>query len=264
MPRYDFANILFAGPCNRFCPFCIGKQVPDSVNAYNLDIFPPRNWQSFVREVNDREIGEVVFTGTTTDPHLYAYEEELIALVRRDMPGIRLSIHTNGALSLRKMRVFNMYDRACISLPTFDKQTYAHMMGSSKVPDLAGILVAAKIPVKVSCVVNEHNAHQVDEFLQQLAALSLKRAVLRRLFGDRREFPVLHRHTPASYYRGNPVYNINGMEVTYWNFDTTSSRSINLFADGTIGLDYLLVREFDRLAASEPFNPLLNVPIPEV
>lgn len=264
MPRYDFANILFAGPCNRFCPFCIGKQVPDSANAYNLDIFPPRNWQSFVREVNDREIGEVVFTGTTTDPHLYAYEEELIALARRDMPGIRLSIHTNGALSLRKMRVFNMYDRACISLPTFDKQTYAHMMGSSKVPDLTGILAAAKIPVKVSCVVNEHNAHQADEFLQQLAALGLKRAVLRRLFGDRREFPVLHRHAPASYYRGNPVYNINGMEVTYWNFDTTSSRSINLFADGTIGLDYLLVHEFDRLAASEPFNPLLNVPIPEV
>jgi hypothetical protein len=30
------------------------------------------------------------------------------------------------------------------------------------------------------------------------------------------------------------------MEVTYWDFDTTTSSSINLFADGTLGASYLL------------------------
>jgi hypothetical protein len=24
---YDFANLLFSGPCNARCPFCIGQQV---------------------------------------------------------------------------------------------------------------------------------------------------------------------------------------------------------------------------------------------
>ena len=36
-PMPDFANILFAGPCNRTCPFCIGKAMPGRVNVDNLD-----------------------------------------------------------------------------------------------------------------------------------------------------------------------------------------------------------------------------------
>lgn len=237
----DFANVLFAGPCNRFCPFCIGKEVPPHVNTENLSVFPPRNWQRFVEEVRRLEIREIVFTGTTTDPHLYQHEEKLIERVRGDLPAVKLSIHTNGALSLKKISAFNAYDRACISLPTFDRDTYRKMMGVSQIPDLETILGRAKIPVKVSCVINEHNAHEVDDFLDRLAELGVKRAVVRRLFGDGREWKILQHREAIGHYRGNPTYEINGMEVTWWNFDTTTSRSINLFADGTIGSSYLLV-----------------------
>ncbi|HRP70832.1 MAG TPA: hypothetical protein PLY93_15010, partial [Turneriella sp.] len=45
---------------------------------------------------------------------------------------------------------------------------------------------------------------------------------------------------PQRYYRRKPVYRIHGMEVTWWNFSTTTSRSINLFSDGTISENYLL------------------------
>lgn len=242
MPQYDFANILFAGPCNRFCPFCIGKEVPTHLNTANLDVFPPRNWDAFVTEVHRLGIREIVFTGTTTDPHLYRHEENLIARVRGDIPSARISIHTNGALTLRKISVFNLYDRACISFPSFDHSTYARMMGVARVPDLAKILEGAKIPVKISCIVNQHNVGEVDGFLRQLADLGVKRVVLRRLFGDDRQWNILSGREAVGHYRENPIFTIDGLEVTWWNFHTTTSRSINLFADGTIGSSYLLTQ----------------------
>lgn len=245
---YDFANILFAGPCNRACPFCIGKEVDPSANVTNLDVFPLRNWETFVSEVKRLNIRELVFTGTTTDPHLYRHERRLIDTIRRELPEARISIHTNGALSLKKIETFNAYDRACISLPSLNPATYAKMMGSARVPDLARLLEASRIPVKVSCVVNEHNISEVDEYLRALASLGVRRAVLRRLYGDRREWNLLQKKTPAQCYRGNPVYLIDGMEVTVWNFDASESRSINLFANGTIGSSYLLAKtpEFQK------------------
>ena len=67
---FDFANILFAGPCNRFCPFCIGQQLPDPVNVDNLDVYPPRGIEAFIDAVNHHQVANIVFTGTVTDPHL--------------------------------------------------------------------------------------------------------------------------------------------------------------------------------------------------
>jgi len=36
------------------------------------------------------------------------------------------------------------------------------------------------------------------------------------------------------------VFNIDGLEVTYWVFEKMSRKSLNLFADGTISDVYLL------------------------
>lgn len=249
MPQYDFANILFAGPCNRFCPFCIGKQVPDTANQFNLDVFPPRGWQAFVAAVREHKIREVIFTGTTTDPHLYRFERELIDRARSELLEARLSTHTNGVLSLKKRATFNAYDRACISFPSFNTETYEKMMGSSHVPDLAAIVAASKIPVKVSCIVNEHNAHEIEDFILKLSRLGIRRLVLRQLFQDTRDYAILREHSPTGFFRGNPVFNIHGIEVTHWNFDSSALGSINLFADGTLGTSYLLTKTAELLEA---------------
>lgn len=244
MQDYDFANILFAGPCNRSCPFCIGKDLPDSANAYNLDIFPPRNWEQFVEQIKKYSIKELVFTGTTTDPHLYRYEAELLALAREALSSIQISIHTNAVLSLKKFSTFNSYDRTCISLPTLNPVVYQKMMGNPRVPNLEEILRKATIPVKISCIINEHNIGELNVYLDQLSALGVKRVVLRRLHGDTRNWNILTNYVATTSYRNNPVYTVAGMEVTWWNFNETTSRSINLFADGTIGSDYLLTNAY--------------------
>ena len=115
---YDFANVLFAGPCNRFCPWCIGKQLPDSANVDNLDLYPPRGLESFMACVNEHHIREIVFTGTISDPQLYRHELRLLTQLRERLHAdARFSVHTNGVLALKKLEAFNAYDRACISFP---------------------------------------------------------------------------------------------------------------------------------------------------
>lgn len=239
--RYHFANILFAGPCNRACPWCIGERLPDRVNVDNLDVFPPRGIDAFVAAVNEHAIGEVVLTGTVTDPQLYRHEAALLRLLRARLHvGARLSVHTNGVLTLKKLQTFNAYDRACISFPSFVPSTYARMMGSPKVPDLATIVLRATIPVKVSAVVDAPNVVEIPTFLEECARIGVKRVVLRRLFEDPVRWPILDNLTASRAFRGNPVYDVHGMEVTVWDFDDAKLESLNLFADGTVGSSYLL------------------------
>lgn len=252
----DFANILFAGPCNRFCPFCIGKRLPERVNVDNLDVFPPRNLEALIAGVNRLGIRQVVFTGTVTDPQLYRHEAALLELLRREITtGARYSLHTNGALALQKRDVLNLYDKACISFPSFEPGTYERMMGSRRVPDLERILAEAAIPLKVSCLVNEHNVAGIDSFLDRCRRIGVRRLVLRRLYGETRRWNLLRDRRPCGSYRGNPVYDCEGMEVTCWDFEESQSTSLNLFADGTLGESYLLAR-----TAFSPLNPSATGP----
>jgi molybdenum cofactor biosynthesis enzyme MoaA len=257
MNQYDFANILFAGPCNLRCPYCIGRQINPVLNRNNLNEFPLRKLDKFVALIRQHGVTEVVFTGTTTDPQLYRHEARLLAwlgenlLTYDPLPNpppvrgrepIRYSLHTNGQLALHKMDVFNLYDRVCISFPSFKRDTYQKLMGSSRVPDLAEIVRQARVPVKVSCVINEHNHGELAAFLDQCGAIGIKRVVLRYLYGETRPWTLPDRLIPYSVYRGNPVYDYHGMEVTLWRFDQTASTSLNLFSNGVISPDYLLTR----------------------
>jgi hypothetical protein len=203
----------------------------------------------FVTLIRRHSVSEVVFSGTTTDPQLYRHEARLLIWLRDRLPPaavkdqkVRYSLHTNGQLAMRKIEIFNQYDRACISFPSFKSDTYHKMMGSARVPDLAEIVRQAAIPLKISCVINEHNVAEIPEFLDRCGALGLKRLVLRQLYGDPRTWPILSRLPLKSSYRNNPVYDYHGLEVTYWRFDQTDSTSLNLFSDGTISAAYHLTQ----------------------
>jgi MoaA/NifB/PqqE/SkfB family radical SAM enzyme len=239
---YDFANLLFAGPCNARCPFCIGRQIDPRLSVNNLDEYPPRNLDRLVDLIVEHEIRHVVFTGTNTDPQLYRHEARLLDHLRERLPtDTQFSLHTNGRLALKKIDVLNRYDRVCVSFPTFDPATYLKMMGVRSVPDLARIVDRAQIPVKVSCVIDGHNNAELPDFLQRCYTIGIKRLVLRRLYGDTRAWNLPVDLLLRSEYRGNPVYDYDVMEVTVWNFDQCGCTSLNLFSDGTISDSYLLL-----------------------
>ncbi len=250
---YDFANILFAGRCNARCPFCIGRQVDSRLNVSNLDAYPPANLDEFVEMIRHFAIRQIVFTGTTTDPQLYRHEARLLDYLRSELhPESQFSLHTNGRLALGKLAIFNSYDRVCISFPSFDEATYRRVMGVAHVPDLDEIVRRATVPVKVSCVVTEANRREIPDFLRRCQEIGIERLVLRKLYGEQRAWNDLLDWgrlglISQGTYRANPVYHLGGLEVTLWDFDRTESRSLNLFADGTISGAY-------RLAAAEPVD----------
>lgn len=247
---YDFANILFGGACNRFCPWCIGKKLPSNVTTSNLGMFPLTNLDRYINAVNTHRIKQVVFTGTTTDPQLYKHEMPLLDYLRIKLNhDACYSLHTNGVLALRKMEAFNHYDKVCISFPSFNPSTYKKLMGVPAVPQLATIIEKSKVPIKISCIINEHNHQEMEGFLTQCAQLGIRRVVLRKLIGDTRDWNPFRHSSPTAFYKQNPVYEYNGMEVTYWDFDSSSSTSINLFPDGTLGKEYLLTETTEFKAA---------------
>lgn len=245
---YDFANILFSGPCNARCSFCIGKQLDSRLNVNNLKLFPPHNLARFIYQLQIHNLGQVVFSGTNTDPQLYQHEARLLALLKKELSAkTRFSLHTNGRLALSKMSIINQYDRISLSLPSFDANTYQTMMGVTGPPDLAKIIDKAKVPIKISCVVNQHNRLELTAFLDRCADHGVRRVVLRKLYGDHQPWEDLIRlehlsTTLEGYYRANPVYDFKGMEVTLWDFNQSQSSSLNLFSSGLIDDHYLLIK----------------------
>jgi molybdenum cofactor biosynthesis enzyme MoaA len=242
MSRYHFANILFAGPCNQRCPYCIGRQLDPVLNHDNLDEFPLRSQREFVSLLDRHNICQITFTGTNTDPQLYRHEARLLTSLREALPGVRISLHTNGQRALAKIDTFNRYDRATISFPSFDPHTFYRMTGIHTMPDLDTILRRARIPVKISCVLGQDNVAQVPTFLAQCRRLGIKRVAFRQQFGNPIPWQPLHTLKRVGNFHNNPVYDDYGTEVTYWNFDRTTTSALNLFADGSISTQYLLAR----------------------
>jgi MoaA/NifB/PqqE/SkfB family radical SAM enzyme len=192
------------------------------------------------------KIRQVVFTGTNTDPQLYQYEARLLTHLREQLPPeTQFSLHTNGRLVINKIESFNQYDRAAVSLPSFEPNTYKQMMGVPGPPDLEEILRRARIPVKISCLVTAENKAEFPLFLDNCHQLGVRRVVLRKRFGVMLPWDALISIqelalTPRFEYRTNPVYDFQGMEVTLWDFDQSTSKSINLFASGLISSSYHL------------------------
>jgi pyruvate-formate lyase-activating enzyme len=257
---YRFANILLSGPCNLRCPYCIGGCLPDRGN--NLGEFPLRGLDAFTRALAREGIREVSLTGTNTEPLLYRHPRALTRALRRAVPGVRLSLHTNGVLAEEKLDVVHLFDRVCVSFPSFRPDTFRKMTGGGAAFDLAALVARLSIPVKVSTTVNEDNADEVHEIIEGCARAGVRRLSLRRVFGPTAgaALPLLADHEPVARFGGNPVYRLHDVEVTVWDFGSSELRCLNLFADGTVSDDYLLSRASTNRARSAS-SPSTSTPL---
>lgn len=252
MSAIAFGNILLSGACNLACPSCIGR-IPGAVRMpSNLGRFPLAGLQQFCEAMARGKVRELSVTGTDTEPLLYRHHDELVAHLRAAIPGVRLSLHTNGVLVLRRPEVFHLYDRASISLPSLQPATCRAMTGSSAVLDLGAILSMARIPVKVSTLIAPENASEIESILARCRSLGVKRMVLRRLWQGGPDWAPRDAR-PLRWYAGNPVYDLEGLEVTVWDFRRTRLRCLNLYSDGSIHDEYevgsTLVSESGSLVA---------------
>jgi molybdenum cofactor biosynthesis enzyme MoaA len=235
---YDYANILFSGPCNLGCYECIGNEI-DGVQS-NLHQFPLINIDGLLSKVNEHDIPDLAFTGTNTDPQLYNFERELIDYIKPVLTGrTKLSLHTNGLMALRKMDLFNMYDKASVSLHSFKADTYENMTRAGNMPDISRIAEQATIPLKLSMLVTEHNIDEIDEYVRKTADLGISRVVVRKIKGREDLFPLEEikpfndQYVIKKVYNW-PVYEIHGVEVTVCGFDKSTAKGLFLFSDGSL------------------------------
>ena len=238
---YDYANLLFTGKkCNLRCYDCIGQHPELKGLPSNIDEFPPKNINSLIEQVNLHNIRDLAVTGTNTDPQLYMHEAELIQYIRsRLTKNTKLSLHTNGLLALKKIDVFNSYDKASITFHSFNPEIYHKITGSDKQPDLRQIIQESKIPIKLSMLITPYNIEEMDSYIKKTSELGIKRVVIRKLEGKEDEYPLerlepFKNINPIKYIYGWPVYNINGIEVTICGFSNVQASVLYLFSDGRL------------------------------
>ena len=240
---YDFANILFSGRCNLRCPYCIGHNQNLRRMPENLDRFPLAGLDTFIEELQRHGVRQISLSGVNTDPQLYKHEAELIAMLRREISQVKISLHTNGLLALKKIETFNLYDRASISFPSFKPEVYQAMTGASRMLDLEAIVNVATIPLKISTLLTEENIEEVRSLIDRCRELGISRMVLRKLYGETRQWDLFPGQSPIRSFGGNPVYELGGMEVTLWDFSASSVRCLNLFSNGSISPEYQIAEK---------------------
>lgn len=235
------ANILLSGRCNLRCPACIGRQ-PGRALPDNLERFPLAGMARFEARLRRLGVREITLTGTNTDPLLHARLGEVVRRLKARVPGARLNLHTNGVLAMRRLDVIRRCHRMCLSLPSLTAATCEAMTGSARVLDLERIVAEAGVPVKVSVLLSPHNMAEIPSLLARCRGAGVRRVVLRQPW-PRPAVPLtvnLGDAVSRRRFAGNPVYQLDGLEVTVWDFGQTRLHCLNLFSDGSMSHAYLL------------------------
>jgi len=205
----------------------------------------PLNIGRFIYECMDRKVKEICITGTNTDPLLYKQTKNLTDYIRLLLEGVPIAIRTNGVAYDEEK--FALYDKASVTICSFDNAIYAKMMGEGVPPDLARILTNhPKMDIKVNVVLGPENVKSdIFDTLDHLAHMSVRRVNLREPYGQ----PHIGDPMPASQYvervLGMPSYNWRGMRVTYWDVHYVEVESVNLYANGRLSITYPITKGHD-------------------
>lgn len=230
---YDYASILFSGKCNARCSTCVGKlpefaDVSKNLNSRNL-----RGLDRFIEKSRDEGIRYISLSGVNVDPQQYKFEADLIKKLRAELPDAILSLHTNGRKALPKLDEFNSYDRATLSFASYNPDSYRAVMGV-KLIDIEEVVRNSAIPIKLSMLLTEHNQEEFREYIRKTKELGIDRITIRKLVDREKEFDILTEETPIKYIFGNPVYKINDVEVTVWDYTKSTVKGLYLFPDGSL------------------------------
>ena len=110
----------------------------DSEN--NLDTWPIQGLDDFIDKCKERNVTDINITGTNTDPLLFKHMVELREALAAEIEGLRFGIRTNGVLIQNRPEVWEVFDKASITVCSFDPAIYKAMMGRGKPPQLEEIL----------------------------------------------------------------------------------------------------------------------------
>ena len=237
-----FGNIHLSGKCNRSCYFCIGQHMMALDPLNNLNVWPLVNIDNFITQCKNRSVNEINLTGTNTDPLLFTHVKELCELLRREIPGVKIGLRTNGALAIQRKEVWSLFDKASISITSLDPKIYKLSMGQGEPPDVKSILNIKDMSVKINIVLCPETVTSNDIYntLDVLASIGVKKVNLREPYGQPHiGSPLIN---PIGERLGMPRYDWFGMDVTYWDVHYVEVESVNLYANGIVSETYPITK----------------------
>jgi uncharacterized Fe-S cluster-containing radical SAM superfamily enzyme len=234
---HNYSSILFSGKCNSKCLDCIGNYPEFKNTSSNLDIQNLNGLEKFLEKVNDENLKDVSLSGINADPQQYLFESELINNLRKKIPNVILSLHTNGRLALQKLEEFNSYDKATLSFASFNKEIYKKIMGVESI-NIYEVIKNSKISIKLSMLLTEHNKVEINDYIKNAKNLGINRIAIRKLVDRENEIEIFDKMNPIKKIFENPVYNIDGVEVTIWNYTKSNIKGLYLFPDGSLRDDF--------------------------
>lgn len=267
----SFANINLMGKCNLRCFFCIGNElqkISEQLNASIAKISQMRthfkdwlNFEDFLQRCHDENIKKVYLTGMNTDPSIYKYLPELIEHLKQKQ--FKVGIRTNGYFPPEKVSEVlpALDDEISYSIQSFNSETNKKIIGTSRMPDWDRIIPASGDNVRVAVVVNRYNKDEIVEIIERLSKYKNVRYIQLRsvctdLFKeqfaeDNKAFSELMETIGKTFpkvreFKGYPVYNIHGKDVSFWDPLQVSVNSLNYFSDGTISSDYFVTEGYSK------------------
>ena len=258
--KFTFANINLLGRCNADCFFCLGKEVPgiDGRNYTKVHFSKWSNFDRFVDALKLHNIEKVYVTGQNTDSLLYVHLPEFVSYLQDDV-GVGVGLRTNGFKAQKKLDVVNSCKLECgYSIHTLKQDVQRSLMNRNFVPDWDYLLSHTERS-RVAMVITQFNVHEffdVVRFTKNYANVQHFQA--RRVSSDFRqeemlkhvqEYEKLHKFVESSHplireFYGAPIYDIDGVEVTFWRTVQTTVNSINYFTDGTLSDEYFVVEGY--------------------
>lgn len=240
-----FGNIHLSGPCNRSCYFCIGQHMMELDRENNLNRWPLIGIDAFIEQCLKKNVCEINVTGTNTDPLLYKHTEKLKNYLKKHIPNLIFGVRTNGVSWCTHFERIELYDKGSITICSLNNKIYKQMMGRGFPPDIVGMScnLTNWNNFKINIVLGPENITDVFNTLDFLEGMEfpVKRVNLREPYGQPTIGNILEKNEIAIYKKdvfGNPCYDYEGLEVTYWDVHYTEVESVNLYANGRISLTY--------------------------
>lgn len=241
--KHWFGNIHLSGACNRSCYFCIGQHMMALDSLDTLNTWPLPGLSEFIGLCKQRGVAEVNLTGSNTDPLLYDHHHKLTSLLRAMLPGVKLGIRTNGIGRRSFPIIWRLYDKASISITSFDPKIYRATMGRGEPPNLPWIRsIKPEMPLKVNVVLCPETvyADDVKDTLNRLVECGIRTVNLREPYGQPHiGSPLVN---PVGEMFGMPLYDWHGMNVVYWDVHYVEVESVNLYANGVVSETYPITK----------------------
>jgi hypothetical protein len=208
----------------------------------NLNKFPLDGLDEFVKECLTHGVRDINLTGTNTDPLLYRHPVALKDYLLERIPGLVFGCRTNGIAARSHWERWRVFDKASISIPSFDDTIYKQIMGvpfDIRVQDFSPLE-----RVKINVVLCPETVNSGDIY-KTVAYLSLFpiRVNLREPYGQPHiGDPLAGLYTRVQDVLGNPAYLVDKALFTYWDVHYTEVESVNLYASGRVSLTYPITK----------------------